>query len=328
MHKHNKESHDHTHGTIDTSLLSTERGIWAVKRSFFWLFLTAIFQLVIVFFTGSVALLADTIHNIGDAATAIPLWIAFKFSHKKPNNRFTYGYVRAEDLAGIAVVLTILFSAVVAGWQSIGRLIHPQRIEYIWAVIAASIIGFIGNEAVAIFRIKLGKEIGSAALIADGYHARVDGLTSLAVLFGAIGVWLGFPLADPIVGLIITITILRIVWDSGKAVFTRIMDGVDPEVVDEIKHALGHVKEVKEVTEVRVRWLGHRLYAELNIALDSNLTIEKGHIIAKEVRHILLHHLKYLNNAVIHIDPMNASGEQFHGIEQHSHGNSSIHSHT
>jgi cation diffusion facilitator family transporter len=326
MQGHHNTTHNHTHGTIDVSLLSTERGIWAVKRSFFWLFLTALFQLVIVFFSGSVALLADTIHNIGDAATAIPLWIAFKFSHRKPNNRFTYGYARAEDLAGIAVVLTILFSAMVAGWQSIDRLMHPQKIGCLWAVIGASIIGFAGNEAVAIFRIKVGKEIGSVALIADGYHARVDGLTSLAVLVGAVGVWLGFPLADPIVGLLITITILRIVWDSGKAVFSRIMDGVDPEVVGEIRHAIGHVPEVKEISEVRVRWLGHRLHAELNIALDSNLSVEKGHAIACEVRHKLLHHLKYLDNAVIHIDPVSASGEKFHCIENHSH-DGTVHSH-
>jgi cation diffusion facilitator family transporter len=203
---------------------------------------------------------------------------------------------------------------------------HPQKIGYLWAVIAASIIGFIGNEAVAIFRIRVGREIGSAALVADGYHARVDGLTSLAVLFGAIGVWLGYPLADPIVGLFITVTISRIVWDSGKAVFSRILDSIDPEVVEEIRHAVSHIKEVREITEVRVRWVGHRLHTELNIALDSSLTIEKAHTISKEVRHILLHHLKYLDNAIIHVDPMSASGEQNHNIAEHSH-DGSIHSH-
>ena len=317
-----KWQHDHTHGTIDASLFGTERVIWAVKRSFAWLFLTALFQLVIVFFSGSVALLADTIHNIGDAATAVPLWIAFKFAKRKPDNRFTYGYGRVEDLAGIAVVIVILFSAVVAGYQSVERLMHPQKIGYLWAVIAASIIGFVGNEAVAVFRIRVGKEIGSAALIADGYHARVDGLTSLAVLFGAIGVWLGYPLADPIVGIIITITILRIVWDSGKEVFSRILDSVDSEVVEEIRHAVSDIKEVKEITEVRVRWVGHRLHAELNIAIDSNLTVEKAHSISKEIRHILLHHLKYLDNAIIHVDPVGASGEQNHSIAEHSHDGS------
>ncbi len=177
------------------------------------------------------------------------------------------------------------------------------------------------------FRIRVGKEIGSAALTADGYHARVDGLTSLAVLFGAIGVWLGYPLADPIVGLLITAAIIRIVWKSGKTVFTRLLDGVDPEVVDEIKHAVNHAPGVQNVSEVRVRWLGHRLHAEVNIAVKPELSIERGHEIAKEVRHQLLHYLRYLSNATIHIDPMNVSGEKYHCISEHAHDNLPVHSH-
>ena len=189
--------HDHTHGTIDPGLLTTESGIWAVKWSLIGLTATAVFQLIIVFFSGSVALLADTIHNIADAATAIPLWIAFTLARRQPSRRFTYGYGRVEDVAGVMVVLTILFSAVVAGYLSIDRFLHPQAVGYLWAVIIASVIGFLGNEAVAIFRIKVGQEIGSAALVADGYHARVDGLTSLAVCFGAVGVWLDYPFGRP-----------------------------------------------------------------------------------------------------------------------------------
>jgi cation diffusion facilitator family transporter len=217
---------------VDPAILTTERGIWAVKWSLVGLMLTAVLQVVIVYISGSVALLADTIHNFGDAATAIPLWIAFLLARRKPSKRFTYGYGRVEDLAGVAIVFMILFSAVVAGYESIQRIFQPQEVKYLWAVVAASLIGFIGNEAVALFRIKVGKEIGSAALVADGYHARVDGLTSLAVLFGAVGVWLGYPLADPIVGLLITIAILKIVWDSGKSVFTRLLDGVGPQPAD------------------------------------------------------------------------------------------------
>jgi cation diffusion facilitator family transporter len=274
-----------------------------------------------------VALLADTIHNFGDAATAIPLWIAFTLARRKPSKRFTYGYGRVEDLAGVAIVLTILFSAIVAGYESIDRLLHPRTVEYLWAVIAASVIGFLGNEAVAIFRIKVGKEIGSAALIADGYHARVDGLTSLAVLFGALGVWLGYPLADPIVGLAITAAILRIVWESSKTVFTRLLDGVDPEVIDEIKHAVNHTPGVRDITEVRVRWLGHRLHAEVNVAVSPELSVEKGHEIAMEARHQLLHHLRYLSNATIHVDPVKASGEEHHRVAEHVHGDLPIHSH-
>ncbi|MBI5044851.1 MAG: cation transporter [Candidatus Levybacteria bacterium] len=328
-HKHNRhdDTHSHTHGAIDPSIFTTQRGIWAVKWSFLGLFATALFQVVIVLFTGSVALLADTIHNIGDAATAIPLWIAFTLARWKPSKRFTYGFGRVEDLAGVAVVLTILFSAIIAGYESIDRLFHPQTVGYLWWVIIASVIGFLGNEVVAIFRIKVGKEIGSAALIADGYHARVDGLTSLAVLFGAVGVWLGYPLADPIVGLLITVAILRIVWESGKAVFTRLLDGVDPEVIDEIKHAVNHTQGVQDVTEVRVRWLGHRLHAEVNIAVSPELSVEKGHEIANEARHQILHHLRYLSNATIHIDSVNASGEEHHHIVEHIHDDLPVHSH-
>ncbi|MFQ6116650.1 MAG: cation diffusion facilitator family transporter, partial [Candidatus Bipolaricaulia bacterium] len=274
-----------------------------------------------------VALLADTIHNFGDAATAIPLWMAFTLARLKPSRRFTYGYGRVEDLAGVAIVLIILLSAIVAGYESIDHLLHPRTIGYLWAVIIASVIGFLGNEAVAIFRIKIGKEIGSAALIADGYHARVDGLTSLAVLFGAVGVWLGYPLADPIVGLLITVAIFRIVWESGKAVFIRLLDGVDPEVIDEIRQAVNHTPGVRDVAEVRMRWLGHRLHAEVNIAVSPELSVEAGHEIAKEVRHKLLHHLRYLSNATIHVDPVNASGEEYHRIAEHAHGDLPPHSH-
>ena len=326
-HNHQHDAHVHTHGAIDPSIFSTQRGIRAIKWSFLGLFVTALFQVVIVLFSGSVALLADTIHNIGDAATAIPLWIAFTLARKNPSKRFTYGYGRVEDLAGVAVVFTILFSAIVAGYVSIDRFFHPQTVTHLWAVIAASLIGFFGNEVVAQFRIKVGKEIGSAALIADGHHARVDGLTSLAVLFGAVGVWLGYPLADPIVGLLITVAILRIVWESGKSIFTRLLDGVDPEVIDEIKHAVNHTPGVCDIAEVRVRWLGHRLHAELNIAVRPELSIEKGHEIATEVRHQLLHHLRYLSNATIHIDPVNASGEKHHRITEHTHGDLPAHSH-
>ena len=234
--------HDHTHGTIDPALLTMERGIWAVKWSLIGLSATAVFQVVIVFFSGSVALLADAIHNVADAATAIPLWIAFTLARRQPSRRFTYGYGRVEDIAGVMIVLTILFSAIVAGYESVNRLLRPQRVEHLWAVAIASIIGFAGNELVAIFRIRVGKQIKSAALVADGYHARVDGLTSLGVLFSAVGVWLGYPLSDPIVGLLITAAILPIVWESGKAVFTRLLDGVDPEVTDEIRHGLNHAQ--------------------------------------------------------------------------------------
>ncbi len=200
-HDHGAGGHGHTHGVIDSSIATTERGIWAIKWSFVVLGITALLQLVVVFASGSVALLADTIHNVGDATTAIPLWIAFQLVRRPPTRTFNYGLGRVEDLAGMLIVLIILSSAIVAGYEAIDRLIHPQVIGQLWWVVAAGVIGFLGNEVVAVFRIRVGREIASAALIADGYHARTDGLTSLAVVAGALGVWVGFPLADPIVGL-------------------------------------------------------------------------------------------------------------------------------
>lgn len=289
--------------------------------------ITAILQAVIVALSGSVALMADTIHNVGDGATAFPLWIAFRVGQRPPDRRFTYGYGRVEDLAGVAVVFTILFSALVAGYESINRLLHPQPVTHLWAIVAAAVIGFAGNEAVAIFRIRVGRAIGSAALVADGYHARVDGLTSLAVLFGAVGVWLGFPLADPLIGLVITVTILKIVWESGRSIFTRLLDGVDPSVIDEIEHAAHHVTGVTEVTGIRARWVGHQLQAELAVAVRSELSVEDGHRIARDVRHELLHHLDHLSEVTVHVDPASAPGVQFHRIPAHEHDGLAAHAH-
>ena len=322
-----EHGHRHTHGIVDPEVSSSARGIWAVKWSFVGLGLTAAIQIVVVVLSGSIGLLADTIHNLGDAATAIPLAVAFVFSRRRPSRRFTFGYGRVEDLAGIAVVLTILASALVAGYETVQRFLHPQAITHLAAVMAASIIGFIGNEGVALFRIRVGREIGSAALIADGQHARIDGWTSLAVLLGAVGVWLGYPMADPIVGAVITVAIFGIVWQSAKAVFLRVLDGVEPTYIDEIRHTAQQVAAVQEVTDVRARWLGHRLHAEVNIAVPSELTIREAHEIAAEVRHQLLHHLKFLSLVVIHVDPAERSGERFHAIEGHTHDQLPPHSH-
>ena len=321
------EDHGHTHGAVDPSITTSARGIWAVKWSFAGLMVTALLQLVVVFLSGSVALLSDTIHNFGDAATAVPLWIAFALSRLPASRRFTFGYGRAEDLAGVVVVLIILFSAVVAGYQAVERFLNPQDVEYLGVVAVASIIGFLGNEAVAVFRIRVGRQIESAALVADGYHARTDGWTSLAVLAGAIGVWLGYPLADPVVGLLIAAAILVIVWQSGKAVFTRLLDGVDPQLVGKIRDAAIGVEGVEDVAEVRARWFGHRLRAELNVAVTPSLTVSEGHEIAREVNHRLMHQLDYLEAAVIHVDPVHKAGEEHHRIPAHSHDGLPLHTH-
>ena len=295
-HDHGNEgSHGHTHGVIDPSITTTERGIWAVKWSFVVLAITSALQILVVIATGSVALLADTIHNVADATTAIPLWIAFRLAQRKPTATFTYGYGRVEDLAGIAIVLIILFSALVAGYEAIDRLIHPQPITMLGWVAFAGLIGFIGNEAVAVFRIRVGREINSAALVADGYHARTDGFTSLAVVAGALGVWLGFPLADPIIGLLITIAIFGIVWQSAKAVLTRMLDGVDPAMVAEIQHAAEHVADIKKVLDVKARWLGHKLHADVAILVDDGLSVSSADQLGETLKQEMLAHIPALS---------------------------------
>jgi cation diffusion facilitator family transporter len=281
---------------VDPSLAISDRGIWAVKWSFVGLIVTAIAQAVVVIMSGSVALLADTIHNIGDAATAVPLWIAFRLSQSQPTRRFTYGFGRGEDLAGLVVLLIILVSAIVTGYESIDRLLHPQPVTQLTAVMVASLIGFFGNEAVARFRIRVGTEMGSAALIADGHHARMDSLTSLAVLLGAIAVALGLPIADPLVGLVITAAIARIVWQSAQAILTRLLDGVEPEVMVQIETAIAHAlahEPAATLHHTRARWMGHHLHIELNLAMADSLTLKDSEAIAAHLRHHIEQDLPY-----------------------------------
>jgi cation diffusion facilitator family transporter len=319
--------HGHSHGVVDPSIASTDRGLWALKWSFVGLTATAVIQVVVVVLSGSVGLLADTIHNFADAATAIPLGVAFWLARRGQTRRFTYGLGRVEDVAGVLIILTILGSALVAAYESITRLFHPEPVGLLWAVMVASIVGFVGNEAVAVFRIRVGKHIGSAALIADGHHARVDGWTSLAVFVGAIGVWLGYPLADPIVGLAISAAIFVIVWQSARSVLLRVLDGVESETVDEIIHAAGHVARVEEVTDVRARWIGHRLHADVSVTVPGGLSVADGHDVARDVRHQLLHHLPHLGSVMVHVDPYGQGGEQHHRLGPHAHDDLPLHSH-
>ncbi len=306
--------HGHTHGeaSVDTALETSKRGIRALKISLTGLGVTAALQLVIVLVSGSVALLADTVNNFSDALTAVPLWIAFALSRRPPSRRYTYGHGRAEDVAGLFIVAMIALSAAVAAYESVRRFLDPQEVRNIGWVIAASIIGFLGNELVALFRIRVGREIGSAALVADGQHARVDGLTSLAVLIGALGVLAGFPLADPIVGLLITVAILFIVRDTARTMWRRLLDAVDPEITERVERTATDVEGVQGAHDVRVRWLGHRLQAQLHIVVDEDLPVHEGHRIAEEVRHALLHAEPRLSVVDVHADPCGHGGRDWH----------------
>jgi cation diffusion facilitator family transporter len=322
-----RHPHPHVHGLVDPAVASTARGLWAAKWSFAGLLATAVLQLGVVLVSGSVALLADTIHNFADAGTALPLWVAFACARLLPTRRFPHGYGRVEDLAGVAIVLTILFSALAAGYQAVVRLVEPQPVAHVGAVAVAALVGFLGNEGVAVFRIRVGREIGSAALVADGYHARADGLTSLAVLASVAGVAGGLPLADPLVGLAITVVILALVWQAARPVVTRLLDGVDPRVLEEARHAAAHVPGVQGVAEVRARWAGHRLLIEMNVAVAAGLTVAAGHQIAKEVRHQILHHLPHASGVVVHVDPTTEPGETHHRVASHAHDGLAAHGH-
>jgi cation diffusion facilitator family transporter len=295
-------SHGHQEAALDAAL-ATERGIWAVKVSLVALLATAIFQVVIVAISGSVALLADTIHNFSDALTAVPLGLAFTLARRARDKRYTYGYGRAEDIAGVVIVLMILFSALEAIYQAVMKIIHPEPITNLGWVAVAAIIGFFGNELVAVFRINIGKQIGSAALVADGYHARTDGFTSLAVLAGAVGVWLGFPLLDPIIGILIGAAILVIVWNSARDMYFRVMDAVDPEITHLVEKTASNVPGVLSLHDTAIRWVGHRQRAELHITVNCTLPTHESHHIAEEVRHALFHALPALVDVTVHVDP-------------------------
>ncbi len=314
-HDHAHGDHDHSHGVVDPSIATSERGLWAVKWSGVLLLTVSFVELAVVAMSRSTALLADMIHNFGDFATVIPLWIAFALMRRAPGRKFSFGYGRVEDLAGVLVVAVLFTNALIAGYEAISRMFHPQQITHLWIVAIASLVSFAGNETVAILRIKVGREIGSAALIADGHHARVDGWTALAVLVGALGVYLGFPIADPIIGLVITVAIFGIVWTSAKTIFTRILDGVEPETLDQLRSAALEVSGVEDITDLRARWMGHQLYAEASIVVASALSVGEAHVIASAVEHQLVRHVKHVSGAIIHVCPADNAGAEFHAVD-------------
>ena len=313
----------HSHETadkLDSALESSARGMRALWVSLAVLGVTALTQAVVVVVSGSVALLGDTVHNAADALTAVPLGIAFVLGRRAATRHFTYGYGRAEDLAGIAIVLTIAASAAFAAWAAVDRLLDPRPVSHVPVVAVAALVGFVGNEWVARYRMRVGREIGSAALVADGLHARTDGFTSLAVLVGAGGSALGWQLADPIVGLAITAAIVLVLRDAAREVFRRVMDAVDPDLVDRAEHAVREVQGVCGVGELRLRWIGHRLRAEVAVVVDGEATVRQAHAVAVAAEHALLHAVPRLTAALVHADPAPVPGEADpHGELAHHH---------
>jgi cation diffusion facilitator family transporter len=310
-------SHD-TAGKVDSALESSADGLRALWISLLVLGATAAGQAVIAVWSGSVALLGDTLHNVADALTAVPLGIAFLLGRRVANRRYTYGYGRAEDLAGIVIVVTIAASAVFAGYEAVRRLLDPQPVSHLGWVAVAAVVGFAGNELVARYRITVGRRIGSAALVADGLHARTDGFTSLAVLLGAGGAALGWQRADPVVGLLITAAIVIVLKDAAREVFRRLMDGVDPALVDRAEAALHAVPGVRDVSAVRLRWIGHHLHAEADIVVDADLSLLAAHELAADAEHQLTHAVPRLTGASVHTDPATHPGGHHHTELSHA----------
>lgn len=290
-------SHDAA-DSIDDALEASREGVRAVRISLFILLGTTLLQFIVVLISGSVALLADTIHNFADALTAVPLWIAFVLGRRLATRRYTYGFGRAEDLAGLFIVAVVALSAVVAAWQSIDRLFQPHPLQNLWWVLAAGLVGFAGNEAVAIYRIRVGQRIGSAALVADGVHARIDGFTSLAVVVGALGVILGFPLADPIVGLLISAAIIVLLWGTVRSIGRRLMDGIEPNLVDRAQHALDDTPGVLSVTNLQLRWVGHRLQGAATIVV-ADTALSEAELVAYAAERRLVQELPNLDDIAI-----------------------------
>jgi cation diffusion facilitator family transporter len=286
-------SHDAA-DSIDDALEASTAGVRALKISLFALLGTTILQLVIFIISGSVALLADTIHNFSDALTALPLWIAFVLARRIATRKYNFGFGRAEDLAGLFIVAVVALSAVVAGYEAINRFIHPATLHNLGWVIVAGVIGFVGNELVAIYRIRVGRQIGSAALVADGVHARLDGFTSLSVVLGAVGVMLGFPLADPIIGLLIAISILILLWGTVRSIGRRLMDGIDPDILERAEHVLEHSQGVLSVPAIKLRWVGHRLQGNATIQV-AEMTLTEAERIVHDAQHELAQELPNLD---------------------------------
>lgn len=296
----------HSHDTadrVDEAMESSRRGMRALWISLAVLAATALVQAVVVVVSGSVALLSDTLHNVADALTAVPVGVAFLLGRRPATRRFTYGYGRAEDVAGIVVVLVIAGTAVAAGVESVRRLANPTDVDHLVAVALAGVVGFVGNEVAAQVRIRTGRAIGSAALVADGLHARTDALTSLAVLVSAGGAAVGWRLADPIVGLAITIVIAAVTWSAGRQVLARLMDAVDPALVDAAHGAVGGTDAVTGVDSVRLRWIGHALRAEVEITVPDELTLAEAHTVAHDAEARLREAVPKLSGATVHAHP-------------------------
>jgi cation diffusion facilitator family transporter len=296
--------HGHDHSSLDRELLTHRRAVRAIRLSVAGLGATALLQFGIVAISGSVGLFADALHNLGDVLGTGSLLVALRLSQRAASDQFPYGWRRAEDLAGLLIVAAIALSAVLAGWDSISALLGGgHEVRNLGLAFAAAVVGIVGNEGVAIYKIRVGRDIGSVALVADGQHARTDGLASAAAAAGIAGAWLGYPIADPLAGLAITLAIVWILFDVGRDVLRRMMDAVEPSLLPRIREVAGAVGGVEDVHDVRARYLGRSLAVQLHADADPDLPLAEAHALAERVRHELVHSIPEIVAVDVHLDP-------------------------
>ena len=292
-----RHRHSHAHPAV------TDDALAVLARSTAVLALVAAVELAVAVSSGSAAVLADGLHNLGDVSTTVALAIAFLLSRRAPTRRFPYGYHRTEDLAGLVVLLLVLASAVASAVTSVEHLVHRGPLQHPAVALASALFGFIGNEGVARYKSVSGRRLRSVSLEADGQHSRVDGLASLGAAAGVVASWAGASVLDPVAGLLISVVIAMVAWDTARTVTPRLIDEADGSLLTLIEEVAATTPGVVAVGTVRARWTGRRVRAELVLAVDPTETVSRAHALGEEVRHRLFHRVEALGEVIVHLDP-------------------------
>lgn len=300
VHEHHAHVHDHSLAAVSAG---TDGALRVVVLSSVLLAAVAAAELTAAVVSNSAAVLADGLHNLGDVSTTVALAIAFILSRRAPNRRFPYGYHRVEDLAGLVVLALIVGSAVASGVTSVEHLIHRQQLSSAWLALGVAASGFLGNEIAGQYKVRAGTRLRSLVLIADGRHSRTDGLASLGAVVGVAGAMLGVPILDPVAGLVITLIIAVVAWETGKGLTGRLLDEADASLVATIEEVASATDGVVAVTDTRARWMGRRVLAEVTLEVAPETTIALAHALGEEVRHRLYHRIDPLTDVIVHLDP-------------------------
>lgn len=295
--------HGHSHAVLSDFAGSTRAGLRALAIGVAGLAATTVLQVALLLVSGSVALLGDTLHNGVDVAGTAVVWVAFKISSRDRNERYSFGYHRFEDLAGLFVVLLIGASSALVLWESIRALTGEVEIHRPWLVLLAGLVGFAGNEAVAQFKIRTGRKIGSAALIADGQHSRADGLSSMGVVAAAVGLLLGAEWLDAVAGIGIGLLIAWAAYSTGREVLLRLLDHAEPDIRLALEKEAAEVAGIEHVNDLRIRQAGRTVHVVASVCVDATVTLPAAHGFAEDLREAWAHLLPDGSSIDIHVDP-------------------------